>query len=107
MTYFTGVLLEYPDYWSASYQVWYCKETEPLYQSLCTHLYHFFPVAIHYMQCIHCLVQLYVDKIYSSNHVIPFSSFNNIFNSIVLFLLPSLVTRPVCCMSSPGETKAD
>ena len=23
---------------------------------LCTHLYHFFPVSIHYQQCIHCLL---------------------------------------------------
>ena len=22
----------------------------------CTHLYHFFPVSIHYLQCIHCLL---------------------------------------------------
>ena len=30
----------------------YHKDTEPL----CTHLYHFFPVFIHYLQYIHCFI---------------------------------------------------
>ena len=29
----------------------------------CTHLYHFFPVSIHSLQSIHCLLQLYVQDI--------------------------------------------
>ena len=36
-----------------------CKHTEPLYHSLCTHLYLFSPVSIYSLQCIHCLLQLY------------------------------------------------
>ena len=29
---------------------------------LCTHLFHFFPVSFHSLQCIHCLLQLYVTR---------------------------------------------
>ena len=43
---------------------------------LCTHLYHCFPVSIHYLQCIHCLLHYvteYLIGIYqrksSGNHV--------------------------------------
>ena len=30
---------------------------------LCTHLYHFFPVSIHYLQCIHCLLHYVTEYI--------------------------------------------
>ena len=34
----------------------YCKDTEPLNHSFMYSLVsHFFPVSIHYLQCIHCL----------------------------------------------------
>ena len=29
----------------------------------CTHLYHFFPVSIHYLQCIHCLLHYVTEYI--------------------------------------------
>ena len=32
---------------------------------ICNHLYHFFPVSIHSLQCNHCLLQLYVTRVYS------------------------------------------
>ena len=36
---------------------WYCKDTEPLYHSFMYSLVsHFFPVSIHCLQCIHCLL---------------------------------------------------
>ena len=35
----------------------YGKDTEPLYHSFMYHLYHFFTVFSHYLQCIHCLLQ--------------------------------------------------
>ena len=34
------------------YKKFYRKDTE----LLCTHLYYFFPVSFHYLQCIHCLL---------------------------------------------------
>ena len=29
---------------------------------LCSHLYHFFPVSMHYLHCIHCLFVVYFDQ---------------------------------------------
>ena len=34
---------------------------------LCTHLYYFFPVSIHSTQCFHCLLQLYVIRVFNIN----------------------------------------
>ena len=31
-----------------------------------SHMYHFFPVSIHSLLCIHCLLQLYVTRYYKS-----------------------------------------
>ena len=39
---------------------------------LCTHLFHFLPVSIHYLQCIHCLLQysvIYVGLRYISANI--------------------------------------
>ena len=33
---------------------------------LCSHLYHFFPVSIHYLQCIHCLLH-YINCSFVNN----------------------------------------
>ena len=32
-----------------------------MYSLVCTHLYPLFPLSIHSLQCIHCLVQLYLN----------------------------------------------
>ena len=44
----------------------------------CTHLYHFFPVSIQYLQCIHCLLHQTLENqlltIYQGVHITYFSN---------------------------------
>ena len=45
----------------------------PIFVLLCTHLFHFFPVSFHYLQCIHCLLHSRFG--YNMLPIIPYSSF--------------------------------
>ena len=54
---------------------------------LCTHLYHFFLVSIHYLQCIHCLLHFIfcVLHVHSKHYLIIYSLHNFlIYNTLLI-----------------------
>ena len=55
----------------------YCTDTEPLYHSFMYSLVSlFFPVSIHYLQCIHCLLHQMQEISFNTNPIFHFTFFS-------------------------------